>query len=167
MRLRPLRDVARPAVLTPTEPPVPTLSRTPLAAVAERDAKGIPTWIALPGVLAEPRVPLFIQAEYGPAWAGMVRPDGAVVDDLKSGSPKRERELSAIKPGTRIVCPTDKRGRILALMAAARLPAPVPSKPKRRSAAQAPARARSADPYEHDVGEVLIAGCGGRVIGVR
>jgi hypothetical protein len=108
-----------------TAPPHPAMApRTPPAAparpetvahavVAGRDAKGLPTSIALPRPLAAGKVALFgFNSAGSRLWAGDVSASGEIKSD---GT--RNDILRGIKPGTKIIASVGPDGRILALTA--------------------------------------------------
>jgi hypothetical protein len=173
-----LRHLGAPLAVPAAPPPPPPPSAPPeascgpvlYAGVMGRDASGAPSAIALPGLPASPRVPLYTQrADGSPMWLGDVLPDGELRTDGL-----RARELAAIRPGVRIVAASDTSGRIIALSAAIQLPAPggakrraAPARPADHVPPAGPINARSADPYAPDPSEVLIAGTGGGVLRVE
>jgi hypothetical protein len=163
MKMIPLGTAAArpaPATTVPTEQQAQEAPPILYAAVLDRDRDGIVTRLHLPGPTAKGSVPLLSPTEDG-SWiqSGWVANDGSVrvTPDL----------VPDIPAGTKLLAPTDPRGRVLLVQVMVRqTPSRAPSRPTLRSAPP-PSLARSADPYAHDPREVLIAGIGGGVLRVR
>jgi len=102
----------------PPEPEAaPSRETVGRAIVSQRDGKGVPTRLGLPGCLAGKQVALFVRTPDGTRWAGAVGPDGAITRDLRDKTDPRPRELKKIVPGSRITAALDSAGRVLALVA--------------------------------------------------
>jgi hypothetical protein len=164
------------AVPTPAQPAEQAAPQTPAAdappdpvkyaVVAERDAKGRPTALALPGRLAGPRAGLYIRSATGAViWAADILPGGALRVDKT-----RVDLLRQVKPGTTIVAATDPGGRVISLTALCEMdPAGTKAKPQLRAEPDTVTRstAAGADRYAHNPDELLRSGVAGRIIGVR
>jgi hypothetical protein len=154
--------------MAPDTPPVadkgpPTL----YAAVSARNAAGLPSKIEVPGRLAGPTVPLFVGHHSGGSlWAADIGEDGTVRSD---GS--RSDVLAVLRPGVKLVA-AEVDGRVVAVHACARTPAPGRAKPARAAAevthraGAATSRARSGDPYEHRPHELMYSGAVGKILSV-
>jgi hypothetical protein len=163
MKIRALQDTVVRPVVPVSDPPQarPAAPPTTYAAVEARDPQGRPARIAMPAPAAAERTPLYVQHwSGGPRWAGDITVDGEVLQDPMAPC---ERELDLIRPGVKLLAPTDSRGRIVAVMAQARMPAPG-SKPRLRASRTVVRSA--AEPYAVDPNELLYSGAVGRVLRV-
>jgi hypothetical protein len=114
VRLRALQDqrVAPPAAVPLSPEPKRADLTVAYAAVAARDAAGLPTALALPGAIVGEKVSLYAGDRI---WTADVLPDGSLQSD---GS--RQALLRGIRPGAKIIAACDHRGNVLALTAITR-----------------------------------------------
>jgi hypothetical protein len=122
MKARALGAPSRPVVghLSPAAPTPVAVDPVGYAIVAERDPKGVPTRIGLPGPLAARQVSLFVDGPRGRFWAGAVIDDGRITHDFQNGATPVAADLARIKPGTKIIAARDPGGRVIALTARAK-----------------------------------------------
>jgi hypothetical protein len=114
VKLRALGTAPPMDVAPQTPPPAPVRPETVAHAVVDRrDAKGLPTSIAVPRPLAAGKVGLYgFNSAGSRLWAGDVSASGEIKSD---GT--RNDILARITPGTKIVASVGPDGRIIALTA--------------------------------------------------